>query len=33
MRRAICPQPLKRFDFVDTNEEIYKKLIYFLKKT
>ena len=32
MRRAICPQPIKRHYFSNTKEEIYKFMINFLKK-
>ena len=33
MRRAICPQPLKKFYFLNPKEEIYKILINLLKKS
>ena len=32
MRKAICPQPIKKFYFINPREEIYKKYIYFFKK-
>jgi len=32
MRRAICPQPIKRHHFSNTKEEIYKIIINLLKK-
>ena len=32
MLRAICPQPIKRYYFSNTKEEIYKFMINFLKK-
>ena len=32
MRRAICPQPVNRFYFINPKEEILKKLINFFKK-
>ena len=32
MRRAICPQPIKRFYFTNPKEEIYKIIIDLLKK-
>ena len=32
MRRAICPQPIKRYHFSNTKEEIYKIIINLLKK-
>lgn len=32
MRKAICPQPIKKFYFINPRVEIYKKYINFLKK-
>ena len=32
MHRAICPQPIKRFYFINPKEEIYKIIINLLKK-
>ena len=32
MRRAICPQPIKRHYFLNTREEFYKIMINVLKK-
>ena len=32
MRKAICPQPIKRFYFINPQDEIYKILINVLKK-
>ena len=32
MRKAICPQPIKRFYFINPKKEFYKILVNFLKK-
>ena len=32
MRRAICPQPIKRFHFKNTKDEIYKIITNLIKK-
>ena len=32
MRRAICPQPIKRFYFTNPKEDIYKITVNLLKK-